>query len=151
MFSADGVARWNYALYGDVVSFDTTYDTNRYKMIFALFTGMDNHRLCVTFGAAFLGDEKAESFMWLFDKFLGAMGGHMPIRLITDQDPAMKVAIASKFHSTTHRFCLWHIMRKLSEKVGCSLNSNTEFINRFKSCVYTVSYTHLTLPTKRIV
>jgi len=28
----------------------------------------------VTFGAAFLGDEKAESFMWLFDKFLGAMG-----------------------------------------------------------------------------
>ena len=60
----------------------------------------------------------------------------MPICLITDQDPAMKVAIASKFHSTTHRFSLWHIMRKLSEKVGCSLNSNTEFINHFKSCVY---------------
>ena len=27
-------------------------------------------------------------------------------------------------------------MRKLSEKVGCSLSANTEFITRFKSCVY---------------
>lgn len=60
----------------------------------------------------------------------------MPFCLITDHDPTMKVAIALKFHSTTHRFYLWHIMRKPSEKVGCSLNSNTEFINRFKLCVY---------------
>ena len=77
VFWADGVARLNYSLYGDVVSFDTTYDTNRYKMVFAPFTGLDNHRLCVTFGAAFLGDEKAESFKWLFNKFLDAMGGRM--------------------------------------------------------------------------
>ena len=38
VFWADGVARLNYALYGDIVSFDTIYDTNRYKMIFAKFT-----------------------------------------------------------------------------------------------------------------
>ena len=136
MFWTDDFARLNYALYGDVVSFDTTYDTNRYKMIFAPFTGLDNHRLCVTFGAAFLRDEKAESFMWLFDKFLDAIGGHMPVCLITDQDPAMKVAIEVKFHSTTHRYCIWHIMRKLSEKVGCVLNSNIDFVTQFKSCVY---------------
>jgi len=64
----------SYPLYGYVASFDTTYDTNRYKMIFAPFTGLDNHRLCVTFGVAFLGDEKVKSFMWWFDKFLDAMG-----------------------------------------------------------------------------
>jgi len=29
----------------------------------------------------------------------------MPVYLIIDQDPTMKVAIALKFHSTTHRFC----------------------------------------------
>ena len=29
--------------------------------------------------------------------FLDAMGGHMPVCLITDQDPAMKVAIEAKF------------------------------------------------------
>ena len=87
-------------------------------MIFAPFTGLDNHRLCLTFGAVFLGNEKEESFKWLFDKFLDAMGGRMPICLIIDQDPTMKVAIEEKFHSTNHRFCIWHIMRKLSEKVG---------------------------------
>jgi len=72
----------------------------------------------------------------LFDKFLDAMGGHMPVCLITNQDPAMKVAIKEKFQSTTHRFCIWHIMRKLSGKVGCSLNSDNDFLARFKSCVY---------------
>lgn len=60
---ANVVARLTYALYGDIVSFDTTYDTNRYKMIFVPFIGLDNHRFSVTFGAAFLGDKKAESFM----------------------------------------------------------------------------------------
>ena len=136
VFGADGISRRNYALYGDVVPFDTTFDTNRYKMIFAPFTGVDNHRHCVTFGAAFLGDEKSESFIWLFEKFLEAMGGHKPICIITDQDPAMKVAIQKVFDTSTHRFCVWHIMKKLSEKVGCSLNANPYFNSGFKSCVY---------------
>ena len=48
-------------------------------MIFAPFTALDNHRLPVTFGVAFLGDEKVESFKWLFDKFLDATGGRVPI------------------------------------------------------------------------
>ena len=128
MFWTDGIARLNYSLYSDVVSFDTIYDTNRYKMIFIPFTRLDNHRLCATFGVAFLGDEKAESFMWLFYKLLDAMGGHVPVCLIIDQDPTIKVAIQSKFQSTTHRFCIWHIMRKLSEKVGSSLNSDNNFL-----------------------
>ena len=60
----------------------------------------------------------------------------MPVCLTPDQDPSMKVAIQSKFQSTTHRFCIWHIMRKLSEKVGSSFNSHNNFLARFKSCVY---------------
>jgi len=136
IFWADGISRKNYALYGDVVSFDTTYDTNRYKMIFAPFTGIDNHRHCVTFGAAFLGDEKSESFIWLFEKFLEAMSSHKPVCIITDQDLAMKVAIQKVFDTSTHRLCMWHIMKKLSEKVGCSLNADSNFNARFKSCVY---------------
>jgi len=136
VFWADGIARFNYSLYGDVLSFDTAYDTDRYKMIFVPFTGLDNHRLCVSFGAAFLSDEKSKSFMWLFDKFLDAMGGHTPVCLITYQDPTMKVAINAKFQSTTHRFCIWHIMRKLFKKVGSSLNGDYAFFGRFKSCVH---------------
>ena len=116
VFWADGIVRFNYLLYGDVLSFDTTYDTNRYKMIFAPFTRLDNHRLCVPFGAAFLSDEKSESFMWLFEEFLDAMGGHVPVCIITDQDLAMKVTINAKFQSITYRFCICYIIKNYLRK-----------------------------------
>ncbi|KAF1881474.1 hypothetical protein Lal_00021452 [Lupinus albus] len=93
VFWADGICRKNYSLVGDVVSFDTTYSTNKYSMIFAPFTGVNHHRQSITFGAAFLTNEKADSFVWLFETFLKAMGGHKPIVIITDQDPTMKIAI----------------------------------------------------------
>ena len=60
----------------------------------------------------------------------------MPVCLITDQDPAMKVAINAKFQATTHRFCIWDIMRKLYDKIGISLNGSDDFLGRFKSCAY---------------
>ena len=77
-----------------------------------------------------------QSQIWLFEKFLEAMGGHRPICINTDQDHAMKVAIQKKFYTSTHRFCIWHIMKKLSKKVACSLNAESNFNARFKSCVY---------------
>ncbi|XP_021767113.1 protein FAR1-RELATED SEQUENCE 5-like [Chenopodium quinoa] len=103
-FWADGIGRKNYATFGDIVSFDTTYGTNKYTMIFAQFTGRNHHRRCITFGAAFLCDKKTESFTWLFEKFLEAMGGHKPRCIITDQDPAMKAAIKNIFDTSSHRF-----------------------------------------------
>ncbi|XP_021762899.1 protein FAR1-RELATED SEQUENCE 5-like [Chenopodium quinoa] len=105
-------------------------------MIFAPITGRNHHRQCITFGAAFLCDEKTESFTWLFEKFLEAMGGHKPRCIITDQDPAMKAAIKNIFDTSSHRFCMWHILKKVSEKVGGSLNSNEDFQDKFKSCVW---------------
>ncbi|CAK8532881.1 unnamed protein product [Lathyrus sativus] len=64
------------------------------------------------------------------------MGGKMPTLLITDQDPAMKVAIENIFTTSTHRFCMWHIMKKVSEKIGGSMNANEEFNTSLKSCVW---------------
>lgn len=45
------------------------------------------------FGCAFLGDEKIESFVWLFETFKKSMGGKCPITIFTDQDTAMSKAI----------------------------------------------------------
>ena len=42
-FWADSASRQAYNSYGDVVIFDTTYNTNWYGMIFAPFTGVNNH------------------------------------------------------------------------------------------------------------
>ncbi|XP_019197164.1 PREDICTED: protein FAR1-RELATED SEQUENCE 5-like [Ipomoea nil] len=44
VFWADGMARKNYGAFGDVVSFDATYKTNRYHLVFVPFTGVDNHK-----------------------------------------------------------------------------------------------------------
>ena len=136
VFWADGISRKNYSLFGDVVSFDTTYSTNKYHQIFAPFTGVNHHRQSITFGAAFLNDEKEESFVWLFETFLKAMGGNKHVMIITDQDQAMTNAIESVFKGSSHRFCMWHILKKLSEKVGGTLNDNNDFNNRFNSCVW---------------
>ncbi|KAK8925743.1 Protein FAR1-RELATED SEQUENCE 5 [Platanthera zijinensis] len=136
VFWSDSTARYNYSLFGDLLSFDTTYSTNKYSMIFAPFTGINNHRLSITFGAGFLADEKSDSFEWLFDKFIDCMSGNKPSLIVTDQDPAIRSAIVKCFPTTTHRFCMWHIMKKLSEKVGGHLNSDISFQSHFKSCVW---------------
>ncbi|KAH6775885.1 hypothetical protein C2S52_013446 [Perilla frutescens var. hirtella] len=57
IFWADPICRRNFATFGDSVSFDATYNTNRYKMVFTPFTGKDNHGKCVTFGAALMSSE----------------------------------------------------------------------------------------------
>ncbi|KAK8946753.1 Protein FAR1-RELATED SEQUENCE 5 [Platanthera zijinensis] len=123
-------------MFGDLLSFDTTYSTNKYAMIFAPFTGLNHHRLSITFGAALLANEKTESFFWLFEKFLECMGGNEPILIVTDQDPAMRSALEISFKTAKHQFYMWHIMKKLSEKVGGCLNANSVFQRRFKTCVW---------------
>ncbi|XP_074296872.1 uncharacterized protein LOC141627530 [Silene latifolia] len=73
VFWADPIAIKNYALFGDSVSFDTTFDFNEYRMVFGPFTGVDNHKKCVTFAAGLIMRENEESFTWLFDNFMKAM------------------------------------------------------------------------------
>ncbi|KAF5445798.1 hypothetical protein F2P56_034821 [Juglans regia] len=87
IFWADPRSRAAYQYFGDVVTFDTTYLTNRYGMPFA--------------------------------PFVGCMDGIAPKVIITDQDRAMKNVIAIVFPESRHRFCLWHILKKVLEKLGC--------------------------------
>ena len=47
------------------------------------------------------------------------MSNAAPIGIITDQDKAMKKAIKIVFPITRHRWCLWHILKKVPEKLGC--------------------------------
>lgn len=89
-------------------------------MIFVPFTGVDHHKKCVTFASALLYDETIESFTWLLECFLKAHGTQ-PSLVLTDQDPAMKQAVARVFNQSVHRLCMWHIMYKLPLKVDVFL------------------------------
>ena len=42
-FWVDARSRLAYEQFGDVITFDTTYKTNKYSMPFAPFTGLNNH------------------------------------------------------------------------------------------------------------
>ncbi|XP_057770849.1 protein FAR1-RELATED SEQUENCE 5-like [Salvia miltiorrhiza] len=65
IFWCDSIGLKNYRIFGDAVSFDATYSTNRYSMIFAPFTGKDNHGGCVTFAAGLLNREDVSSYSWI--------------------------------------------------------------------------------------
>ncbi|XP_021741423.1 protein FAR1-RELATED SEQUENCE 5-like [Chenopodium quinoa] len=134
---ADPLCKKSYALFGDMVSFDTTYQTNRYNMVFTPFTGVDHHKSCITFAAGFITKEDIVSFEWLFRSFLKEMGGNEPNCMITDQDPAMKISVKSVFNKTEHRFCMWHIMKKLPDKVEKSImQEETGFLKKLCACVW---------------
>ncbi|GAB2277654.1 hypothetical protein Dimus_039239 [Dionaea muscipula] len=133
-FWADATARKSYKYFGDVVVFDTTYNTNRYSLIFVPILGVNHHRQTTLFGCAFLCDETTESFEWLFNVWLRAMPAGPPRMIITDEDPAITKAIGNVLPNTHHRFCMWHITNKFSEKIGAL--SYKEYYDEFKNCIW---------------
>ena len=51
------------------------------------------------------------------------MSDRSPKAIITDQGRAMQKAVANVFPNTRHRWCVWHIMKKLPEKLKSYLRN----------------------------
>ncbi|XP_019160898.1 PREDICTED: protein FAR1-RELATED SEQUENCE 5-like [Ipomoea nil] len=109
-------------------------------LVFVPFTGVDNHKRCVTFAVGLLTKEDVESYEWLLKRFKTAMG-KSPTCVVTDQDPAMQIAVAQVWPESRHRFCMWHIMTKVSEKVGPDLVKDLDFRNRLNGIVWNETIT----------
>ncbi|VFQ77344.1 unnamed protein product [Cuscuta campestris] len=135
LFWADKRSRAAYKYFGDVVTFDTTYLTNKYDLPFAPFVGVNHHGQSVLLGCGLVGYEDSTSFVWLFKTWLECMGGIPPRGIITDQCQAMQKAIANVFPSTKHRWCLWHIMKKAPEKFSGSLAKDM-ILSKLNALVY---------------
>ncbi|XP_074277475.1 protein FAR1-RELATED SEQUENCE 5-like [Silene latifolia] len=136
-----------YALFGDAISFDPTYGTNKYNMKFTSFTGIGNHKKSITFGCVLLDHEDDDSFIWAFQQFMKAMGGKEPNYIISDQDAGIINAVpdvfgisyfceTAVFKKARHRFCMWHIMKKVTDKVGCTICKETDFLSRLNNVVW---------------
>jgi hypothetical protein len=74
--------------------------------------------------------------IWLFETFLRAMGRKAPTLIVTDEDASMRAAIAIVLPNTIHRLCMWHIMKKLPEKIDAYLLKDDEFRKMINSCVW---------------
>ncbi|VFR01031.1 unnamed protein product [Cuscuta campestris] len=144
LFWCDPVSRKNYAMFGDVVSFDATYETNRYfarafrfscvSCIFNLLASIIIKK-CITFAAGLINKEDDESYAWLFRCFLNAMG-NAPKCIITDQDPSLRGAVKQGFPGTVDRYCMWHIMKKVVKKVDDNLLKDADFLSKLNAIVW---------------
>ncbi|XP_017248398.1 protein FAR1-RELATED SEQUENCE 5 isoform X1 [Daucus carota subsp. sativus] len=135
VFWADPKARTNYTYFGDTVTFDTTYRSNRYRLPFAPFTGVNHHGQPVLFGCAFLTTESELSFIWLFRTWLTAMSGRPPVSITTDYDALIGSAVKQVFPQARHRFCKWHILKKCQEKLSHMFLQHPNFEADFHKCV----------------
>ncbi|RYQ87961.1 hypothetical protein Ahy_B09g095453 isoform A [Arachis hypogaea] len=88
VFWADARSRAAFEYFGDVISFDTTYNTNRYNLVCGSFVGVNHH------------------------------GGNAPKGFLTDQCASMKKALEACMPTTIHRWCIWHIMKKIPSKLN---------------------------------
>ncbi|XP_015949654.1 protein FAR1-RELATED SEQUENCE 5-like [Arachis duranensis] len=113
----DARCRASYEYFGDVVSFDTTYRRNKHGLPFASFVGVNHHGKSTLLGCALLGNEEIPSFEWVFKNWLNCMGSP-PQAIITDQCKSIFGAIKNVFPNTRHRWCIWHIMKKIPHKLG---------------------------------
>lgn len=125
LFLSDATSKSYGKAFGDVVSFDATYRTNkyelslvlyinliqsiyltqfsmcfgslfRYRMVFFPFTAIDNHQKFVTVGAGLISKETEESYIWLLNCFKRSIQRD-PILLVTDEDKSMNAAITKIF------------------------------------------------------
>ena len=127
---------FDYGHFGDVVTFDTTFRTNKECRPFGIFVGFNHYRETVIFGAALLYDETASSFQWLFETFLKTMCGKKPKTIFTDQDAAMAKAISLVMPDTYHCLCVWHIMQNAMKHLGHLFKEGSEFSKRFNACIF---------------
>ncbi|KAL4634198.1 hypothetical protein ACB092_04G181900 [Castanea dentata] len=119
-------SRMAYQYFGDVVTFDATYQTNR----------VNHHHQSVMFGCALLINETAESYTWLLKTWLNAMPGNPPSTIITDDDKAMAKAIADVLPKATHRLCMWHLLQKVPEQLSHVYNKYPHFQEEFYHCIH---------------
>nr|GEU61397.1 hypothetical protein [Tanacetum cinerariifolium] len=119
LFWADEVAKCNY---------------KEYKMVFVPFTIIDNHRKSVTVGSGLLKKETVEAYGWLLRAFKKDFV-RPPNIVVTDQDGAMRLAVATEFPESKHRLCMWHIIQKIPAKIVSRIYDDTDFKDKFGKIV----------------
>ncbi|CAG8839301.1 7314_t:CDS:2, partial [Gigaspora margarita] len=99
--------------FNDIVVYDNTYKTNRFKMPFGIFTR-------------------------IFTKFLEMVNQHAPAVILTDDDHAIANAYSKVLQplGTKHRLCQWHLMKNVMKNLSTKLNMNwLAFIRDFYKCL----------------
>ncbi|GAB4848186.1 cyclin-dependent kinase inhibitor far1 [Ancistrocladus abbreviatus] len=136
LFWVDAKSKADYVSFTDVVSFDTTYVRSNDKMPLALVVGVNHHFQPMLLGCALVADETTPTFIWMMKTWLRAMGGKAPQLILTDQDPALKAAIAEVFPMSRHCFPLWTILEKVPENLAHVIKRHENCASKFNKCIF---------------
>ncbi|XP_021771180.1 protein FAR1-RELATED SEQUENCE 6-like [Chenopodium quinoa] len=136
----DAQSRAAYEEFGDVVCFDATYLTNEYELPFVNFVGVNHHGQSILLECALVPREDCDTFKWILQEWLSFMNNRAPKATLTDQAAAMRKPIEEVMPLTRHHLCIWHIMRKIPEKLG-----KCERYKDFKGLLKVVVYESLTV------
>ncbi|KAJ8770530.1 hypothetical protein K2173_018021 [Erythroxylum novogranatense] len=136
LFWVDAKSRHDYVNFCDIVSLDTTYVRNKYKMPLALIIGVNQHYQFILLGCALISDESAATYSWLMQTWLRAIGGQAPKVIITDQDKTIKSVISEIFPSARHCFCLWSILGKIAENLAHVIKQHENLTEKFEKCIF---------------
>nr|XP_025662163.2 protein FAR1-RELATED SEQUENCE 5-like [Arachis hypogaea] len=128
---ADGEMITDYHLFGDVLAFDSTYRSNKYKKPLVVFSGSNHHKQTSIFGFVLLKDEEVRTYRWVLLNLLDVMGQKNPCVVVTDGDKAMRTAIAEVMPTATHRLCGWHLEKNCVQRV-----KDPEFRKVFRKAIY---------------
>lgn len=120
----------DYSLFANVLAFDATYQKRKYNTPLVIFSGVNHHNKSVIFASAIVGDETQESYIWVLENFLEAMGDKCPMSMITDSDLYMRNSIRRVFPDAYHRLCAWHLIRNTTTNI-----KNLQFVEKFKRCM----------------
>ncbi|XP_022716243.1 putative protein FAR1-RELATED SEQUENCE 10 isoform X2 [Durio zibethinus] len=122
----------SYAIFGDVIYFDTTYRSITYDMLFGAWIGIDNNGRPIFFGCVLLLDETLRSFAWALQMLIRFMKGRCPQTILTDLDPGLRDAIRSELPTAKHVTSIWSILPKVSSWFSLQLGSQySEFKSEF--------------------
>ncbi|XP_021863921.1 protein FAR1-RELATED SEQUENCE 4 isoform X2 [Spinacia oleracea] len=136
VFWVDTKGLTDYSYFSDVVSFDTTYVRNNYKIPLVLFVGSNHHIQPLLLGCALIADESVHTFLWLIQTWLMAMGGQSPQVVLTDENDALKTAITELLPDARHYFCLWHMFEKIPKQLEHINIWLDDFVEKFTKCIY---------------
>jgi hypothetical protein len=136
VFWVDSKGLEDFVYFSDVVSFDTTYFTSKYKIPLVLFIGVNHHIQPTLLGCALIADESVFTFAWLLQTWFIAMGERAPQVILTDQNDALKAAVAAVFPETRHCFCLWHVLEKIPKQLEFLSTWHDSFMEKFNKCIY---------------
>jgi hypothetical protein len=126
----------DYAHFGDVITFNTTFRTNEDSRSLGVFVGFNQFREMVVFEAALLYDETESSFKWLFEAFLEAHKQTHPKTIYTDQDMAMKNVIYAVFLGSWHCLCTFHIMQNAVKHLVRTGRNESSTLAKLSACMY---------------